>query len=948
MKALQIIIYLFLFPFTFQLHAQLVNIPDSAFRGWMINNGLAGCLTGTMLDTTCSPVATTTSIDCSHKQIRDLSGIEYFRNLDTLICTYNSIDTLPPLPGTLKYLDCGGNQIRAFSTILPAGLKYLNCCANNFGILPALPDSLNKLVCYNDSLTSFTNLPSQLTYLDCSSNQIASLPIIPAGLVYLNCGTNLLTSLPTLSNSLTTLNCSSNSSINALPALPATLTELNCNSNALSSLPPLPDSLKNLYCDRNNSLHNLPTLPPALRFLWCNEDSLSSLPALPSTLISLSCNNNLLTSLPLLPDGLLLLYCDNNQISFTIDQFQTLTSTEFRLSCYNNQLTWLPQLPTMGFLNCSHNLLTDLYVQFNTTMNYSNYLNCSNNQLTQLPDLTYISELICSNNQLTNLIYSTGSHISHLDCSGNQISSLPYFPYLANEFNISNNPISCLPPNRMNLTSLNITNTNIHCIPNYTYSPLSLNLPLCQPSNSCPAYWNIKGTVYFDMNGNCMQDTNDVSLKNIPVVLDSAGVQLQRFLTDDSGHYSFRTGLGSYTIYLDSSASNFQVVCPFAQYYNSVLTIADSTDSLSGFGLQCKPGYDLAANSISPSGMFRAGANRTLYLNAGDAFSFSGIHCNSTVSGTLQVSFTGPLTYLSPAPGAIVPSNVVGNIITWNVSDFSLTNSSSDFNIVVNVASSATLQDTICVQMDVTPVVGDNLPWNNSLTSCFPVVGSYDPNEKYMSPSGLVDTTTHWFTFTIFFQNTGNAPAEMIYILDTLDAALDPTTFTFLQSSHSVITQMLPGNILRFNFANIQLPDSGTSLEGSQGYVKFKIKRDNNLTLGTTLENTAYIYFDFNPAIATNTVSATVDNFVNTRELSIPVYKLFPNPVKDYVSLSHVVERSGNLVRISIYNTLGQIVQEFEFPEKPTMQLNLSSLSQGIYIMKIDGNGKSVILRIEK
>lgn len=968
MKALRIIFFLFFFSFSLHLHAQFVNIPDSAFRGWMINHGLATCLTGTMLDTTCSGVATTTYIDCSSKQIRNLSGVEYFRNLDTLICAYNYVDTLAQLPSSVKYLACNSNPMHAFTSPLPNGLKYLNCSRSRIQIMPSLPDSVSELLCSHDSIVSFTNLPTQLFTFDCSYNRLTSLPTLPTGLNYFNCSENLLTLLPSLSgtltdiqcagnnltilptlpNSLLNLNCSYNFTLNTLPALPSTLLFLNCSYDDLNFLPNLPDSLKTLDCRVNYSLTVLPPLPSALIWLQCDADSLTILPSLPASLALLTCSNNHLSSLPTLPVSLATLYCDSNHITFQSNQFQSITTDLFRFSCQHNQITILPQLPTLLELDCSNNLLTDLFVDFNTAFEIGTRLNCSNNQLNLLSDLTFVQYVNCSDNRLNNLIYSFNSEINALDCSRNQITALPYFSNRVVNFNLSNNPIACLPPSPQTLTILNISNTNIHCIPNYSYSSLTGNLPLCQLSNPCPAYWNIKGSVFFDINGNCTQDTNDIFLKDIPVVLDSAGVQLQRFLTDDYGNYSFRTGLGSYTVYIDSSSSNFQVVCPSAQFYSSVLTIADSTDSLSGFGLQCKPGYDLAVNSISPSAMFRPGADRTLYLNAGDAFSFSGIQCNSTVGGSVQASFTGPLTYISPATGAIIPSSVVGNIITWNVPDFSLVNPANDFNIVVNVPSSATLQDTICIQMDVTPVAGDNIPGNNSLTSCFPVVGSFDPNEKYMSPSGVVDTSTHWFTFTIFFQNTGTAAAEMIYILDTLDAGLDPTTFAFLQSSHSVITQMLPGNILRFNFANIQLPDSSTNLEGSQGYVKFKIRRDNNLSFGTTLENTAYIYFDFNPAVATNTVSATIDNFVSTMEIPTPAYKLFPNPARDYITLSHVVQSPGKFVSISIYNTMGQTVQEYALPEKPSMQLDLTGLSQGIYILKIVGNGKSVILRIEK
>jgi hypothetical protein len=58
------------------------------------------------------------------------------------------------------------------------------------------------------------------------------------------------------------------------------------------------------------------------------------------------------------------------------------------------------------------------------------------------------------------------------------------------------------------------------------------------------------------------------------------------------------------------------------------------------------------------------------------------------------------------------------------------------------------------------------------------------------------------------------------------------------------------------------LPDSLTDPIGSKGYFIFSIKRLNSVP-GTTINNTASIYFDFNPPIITNTTSNTYYDKVN-------------------------------------------------------------------------------------
>ncbi|HRH65591.1 MAG TPA: T9SS type A sorting domain-containing protein [Bacteroidia bacterium] len=989
MKTLYLSLLLFFSTTGITLQAQFVTIPDSAFRGWMINHGLAACLTGNQLDTTCSSVAALTYMDCSNKQILDLTGIEFFRNLDTLICNNNSIDTLPVLPEHLDYLNCAtNNYLYAFTLPLPTGLKYLDCSNNQLGVLPVLPDSISTLICINDALTSITNFPAMLIGLNCSNNSLASLPVFPSGLTYLDCSTNSLqqipplpslldqlyckynnlTSLPMLPSSLTILECSNNPLLNVLPTLPNALNQLICKENGLTSLPPLPLSMKILQCDANPSLHTLPVLPDSITILYCTSDSLASLPVLPTQLIRLDCSNNNLTSVPALPsqlmslrcsynqltnlpnmpDGLYELICNNNSIMDFNGNFSQITSYNFYLDCsYNNLFAiWTPSTMVFGELDCSHNYISSLsQISFNPIT--LGYMNCSYNQLSDLYYINFCSNLDCSHNQITSIQNQyLSQYMQFLNCSYNQISTIDDLPISLIQLNISHNLLECLPNKPPGLNSLSFAWTNIHCIPDYSYSSLTGNLPICQPYNNCPSKWNIIGTVFFDLNGNCSVDASDKYLKNIPVVLDSAGVQLQRFLTDEYGRYSFRTGFGTYTVRLDTANVDFQVVCPGSFFYSTTLSAADSTDSLAGFAIQCNNGFDLAANSISPLGIFRPGGTQTLYLNAGDAFGFSTIHCNSSVAGTVQAFLSGPVTYLAPAPGAIPPTIVSGNTITWAVPDFSQVNPGLDFNIQVEVSTTASAQDSVCVQLDILPLAGDNFPPNNSKSACFPIRNSFDPNEKYMVPSGLVDTTAHWFNFTIYFQNTGTAPAEMIFILDTLDVNLDASTFTFLQSSHNVITQILPGNILRFNYANIQLMDSTTNEAGSHGFIQFKVKRLDNLPFGTTFSNTAYIHFDYNPAVATNTVSATLDNVLSVGEDISKEFKLYPNPAHDVITITHTTSHLQEQCTCTVFSLIGNPIKSFSFPDKPSTNLNIADLKSGIYFLKFEVNQKSMVRKV--
>ena len=64
--------------------AQLITIPDAQFRIYLVNAGFSGCMTGNSLNVSCPLVNSTTKINLYGYEVQDLTGVEYFSNLDTL------------------------------------------------------------------------------------------------------------------------------------------------------------------------------------------------------------------------------------------------------------------------------------------------------------------------------------------------------------------------------------------------------------------------------------------------------------------------------------------------------------------------------------------------------------------------------------------------------------------------------------------------------------------------------------------------------------------------------------------------------------------------------------------------------------------------------------------------------------------------------------------------
>ena len=217
----------------------------------------------------------------------------------------------------IYYFDQEGESIK--NHILPNSLKKLYCSSNKLTSLPNLPNSLEILYCYNNQLTSFANtqLPNSLEILYCYNNQLTSLPNLPNSLRKLYCWNNQLKSLPELPNLLEILHCYNNKlTYFSNDQLPNSLEKLNCSENKLTILPELQNSLKELNC-HDNELINLPELPNSLKELNCRDNKLTSFGniKLPNLLEELNCKNNKLTSLPDLPNSLKELICSNNQLT---------------------------------------------------------------------------------------------------------------------------------------------------------------------------------------------------------------------------------------------------------------------------------------------------------------------------------------------------------------------------------------------------------------------------------------------------------------------------------------------------------------------------------------------------------------------------------------------------------------------------------------------------------
>jgi Secretion system C-terminal sorting domain len=155
----------------------------------------------------------------------------------------------------------------------------------------------------------------------------------------------------------------------------------------------------------------------------------------------------------------------------------------------------------------------------------------------------------------------------------------------------------------------------------------------------------------------------------------------------------------------------------------------------------------------------------------------------------------------------------------------------------------------------------DNYALDDSASLTLEVIGSYDPNDITVNRPEIdynnYDAANgEWLEYLIRFQNTGTAEAIFIHVLDTIAEELNLSSLEILQTSHPM-EMSIDGSEVDFFFNDIYLPDSTSNPEGSQGFIFYRIRTAQNLTLEDIIPNQAAIYFDFNSPIYTNTATTT-------------------------------------------------------------------------------------------
>ena len=464
---------------------------------------------------------------------------------------------------------------------------------------------------------------------------------------------------------------------------------------------------------------------------------------------------------------------------------------------------------------------------------------------------------------------------------------------------------------------------------NLLQRPININ-PYCNFSTG-GIYNTITGKTRVDLNMNGC-DINDQGKPSVPVrITDGNGNSVIRYTTI-SGEYNYYPYAGNFTVspyfpyqYFTTSPASTNISFPIA---NTIVDTADFCISPTGIH------NDLEISFLplwSPARPGFTASYRLLYKNRG----------TTTISGNVELNYANnKMTFIT---ASIIPGSQNTGQLSWNYQNLQPFESKTIdvyFNILPPPLNN--INDTLTFLAVVNPTAGDETPYDNSFVLPQRVVGSYDPNDKQCLEGSKIAFANidKYLHYIIHFQNLGNDTAFNIVVADTLSDKLDWNSVELISSSHVCDVRQKNGK-LEFFFRDIKLPYKAINDAGSNGFVAFKVKPKNTVSLGDSLNNRAGIYFDFNPPVMTN-MATTVVSLIPT----IPVkLEYFSGSKKDEAnvltwkapstngSTNFSIERSNDGIHFTGIGNINATLERSQLPFNFTD--NIPLFGKNYYRLKI-------------
>lgn len=432
----------------------------------------------------------------------------------------------------------------------------------------------------------------------------------------------------------------------------------------------------------------------------------------------------------------------------------------------------------------------------------------------------------------------------------------------------------------------------------------------------------LKTKAFIDLNNNSTLDIGEPGAQGVNVNVNTSPNPSNGF-TGNNGCYSVYVPNGEYTVQV--APSNQFTIANTTQN----VTVANATAEVF-FPVSLAPNYYEVEAVFNPALMV-AGFDQTSSIviqNTG----------NSVSNLSLTITLPEDQAFVSSIPA---PTNIAGGVLTYLIPSIAAyTNFPISITTYLPPPPTFMPGDEITWNLNLSPLPNEESDANNVFSYTLPILSSYDPNDKTMMKGSSITPALvnagEDFHYRIRFQNTGNFPASFIHVRDTLEAGLNPSSLRMLAASHEYSLTVTDNIYLDWFFPNIQLPDSTSDPEGSQGYILFSIQPVLPVAEGTQIENTAHIYFDFNPAVITNTEVTTIET-----PASISSTNAAGN-VWVNANMELRIQHPTDFNQLNIYSIDGRLLHK----TNPTNYFDLKGINTtGMVLIELVGNNNRVVLK---
>ncbi|WP_040280073.1 T9SS type A sorting domain-containing protein [Psychroserpens damuponensis] len=430
----------------------------------------------------------------------------------------------------------------------------------------------------------------------------------------------------------------------------------------------------------------------------------------------------------------------------------------------------------------------------------------------------------------------------------------------------------------------------------------------------------ISGQVLYEANGNC--DANALVVPNQMVSTTSTIDGVSSF-TNVNGFYENKVYEGDFTTQLEGLA-------PYFDY--SPLTYASNYDTVNNLDVF---NFCIEANTVVND------LNIAVYPSIDDPrpgfiTTYELVYSNvgtTAQSGTVTFEFDD--SKLQFASASETATTITNNTLAFDFIDLNpFETRTIALEFIVFAPPTTNIDDVLISTAAVNPIAGDFTEDDNTFNLEQTVIGSYDPNDIAVLEGDeiSIDDTDNYLHYVIRFQNTGNASAINVKVDNVLDDKLDWTTLQVESLSHNGRVEIINQTNVSFIFDAINLPDMFSDEPNSHGFITYKIKPKNDVVLGDIFYNTADIFFDFNPAITTNTVSTEIVNTLSLEEFETNVVTVYPNPSKSNLTIT----TKFGFDYFTIVDINGRVLNTFTNEEADLSKtIDIEALANGIYFLNL-------------